>query len=163
MTPPQPNQPSEQILSLALEEARRKFERLNGDYNQLRTKMFTILGVQLAVVTFLFAVGPNNIPNIPYGIIFGSIGVAGVCVAVILLFLGVCSNSWASPAEPKELKILRHENLETFIGYLKDDYLSAYDFCRERYNKRSSLFDWSVRIFLGSVIVIMIIKFAGGQ
>jgi hypothetical protein len=156
-----PDQPSEEVLQLALIEAHKKYERVNNDYNQNSTKLFTLLATELAILTFLFASDGGFLPEKLYGIIFYAIGVALVILAVAALFWGTLSNDWEEPAELKELQTLRYDSKAAFLEYLKDDYLVAYQFCLEQYTKRRKLLDWSIFLFVGGVTILMILKFGG--
>lgn len=148
-------------LTLSLEEARKKYDRLNSDYHNLRGRLFTLLAAELAVVTYLFASDGNILPRQLYGIIFFAVGVSMLAVAAVILFVAVSSVVWAVPLNIPELKNKYNLSHDKYLEHMRDDYLESYAFCLEKHQSRTKMFDWSIRLFLIGVTILLILKFGG--
>ena len=154
------------ILELAMVELRQKYLNLNNDYDNLGTKIFTLIATELVITTFLFTfkITANKplfaLNNVAIIILFG-IGMGGIMIAIGLLFWATTSNKWAYPAELKELKLLNYSKYSDMLEEIKDDYIAAYNYCITRYNHRRIAFDGSVLMFIVGAIILMVIKIGG--
>lgn len=166
----QQNPQYKEDLKIALDELRARYARCNNKYDQLQTKFFALLAGQLTVAALLLApffTGENmKLPDETYGLIIFLVGVALLVGAIGLSFMSASSNEWAEA--PERRRILGNEEIKAhsdvdFLERIKEDYDTAIEFCESKFDKRASRLDWSIRMFVLAVIILLVLKFGGAS
>jgi len=149
-------------LTFQLEELRRKYDKVDGLYNNMRTRMFTLLSIQLAIMAYLFSDLSSLVPHELYGILFFAAGAIGLAISISTLFYYYRSiSNWPTPIGP--IEVLKINNLPTRINTLKvasDDYNDAYGSACAIYATRAKALNFSLHAFTISVIILIVLKFA---
>lgn len=149
-------------LTFQLEEWRRKYDKEDTLYNSMRTRMFTLLSIQLAIMAYLFSDLGSVVPEELYGIIFFGIGALGLFVSISILFYYYRSiNNWPTPIA--DLEIEKINNNPTRVNTLTvacQDYEAAYNDACAIYGKRAKALNLSLHVFTISVIILLVLKFA---
>lgn len=149
-------------ITLQLHELRRKYDKIDTLYNSMRTRMFTLLSIQLAIMAYLFSDLSSLVPNELYGILFFAAGAIGLGISISTLFFYYRSiNNWPTPVGPVETEKIN--NNPTRINALRvvlDDYEVAYDKACHIYSKRAKALNFSLHAFTISAIILLVLKFA---
>lgn len=149
-------------LSFQLEEGRRKYDKVDTLYNGMRTRMFTLLSIQLAIMAYLFSDLQSLVPHELYGILFFAAGAVGLAVSIGTLFYYYRSiRNWPTPIGPVE--ILKINHLPSRINTLEvacEDYEVAYHRACAIYAQRARALNFSLHAFTISVIILIVLKFA---
>lgn len=157
-----PEYDEEFALTVLLEELRRKYDKTDVLYNNMRTRMFTLLSIQLAIMAYLFSDLASLVPKELYGILFFAGGAVGLTISISILFYYYRSiSNWPTPIGP--IEALRIDHLPTKINTLKvicEDYERAHNKACEIYAKRARALNLSLHVFTISVIILIVLKFA---
>jgi len=147
---------------LALEEERRRHDKLCNDFNDLRARVLAFITGELALVAYLFSTGVK-IPHIIYGLFFFMIGVLSIIASFIILLFLLKAVLWMQPVHPDALKNAdSYSTDEAFLKYLCDAYSEANKQNQRKNISRVKLFDKSLILLLNGVIILLVIKFGQG-
>lgn len=151
--------PSESITQLAIEELKQINELYNKSYDQLRTRVITIMAAEFALLGYLYRdPGEWFIPDNIYGIILYAVGWLCLIVSFTALLLGLNSTTWYYPMEIKDLKKLRYKTTEDFLGEIKDEYLLTIELNTIPYEKKQRLFKFGLYALIMGGIILMAIS-----
>jgi hypothetical protein len=145
---------------LELAELRRLYDRINIDYNTLRTRILTLLGGEVIAISFIFG-GDNFLPAQTYGKVFYFSGIGLLMLATAFLFLGSSPVTWLAPFELDEAKKMPegYETPEKLHKFIKDEYIESIEHCMEKQAEKARYFTWALRTLFAGVIILLILKF----
>lgn len=149
-------------LTFLLEEWRRKYDKEDALYNSMRTRMFTLLSIQLAIMAYLFSDLKALVPEELYGIIFFGAGAIGVFISTSILFFYYRSiSNWPTPiAELESEKIMNNPTRINTLNVACEDYELAYNKACYIYSVRARALNISLHVFTASVIILLVLRFA---
>lgn len=155
---------SEDLLCLGLDELRRYYDKISNDYDRVRTKVLTLFGGALVLLSFLYAGGDLFIPEAVYGKIFYVVGLAALVVGVIILAWATRPGIWAIPGELKEASRLtsRYKDKEEYLEYLRLEYIEGITFCKAKLAAKVQMLDLGGTLVFFGGIMLLIIKYFGG-
>lgn len=158
-------------LAIAVQELRDRYARCHSKYDQLQTKFFALLAGQLTIATLLFSnyfsgsADSLKLPITVAGWIFFVVASAMLIIAIGISFWSVSSNrDWAET--PERVRILDNDEIKKhpgpeFLERIKADYNEAINVCDNCHEERAFRLDWSIRLFIISVIILLVVKFGG--
>ncbi len=160
----------DEILIIAIEELRRRYDKISHDYDTTRIKLITLLGGGLAFLSFMYSgktpQGKADIffPPALADRIFYFIGLGLVLVAMGVLFWAILPRDWSLPLDAKRLNNLddHYTSKNKFLLYVKNEYLESLAFCMRQLAKLVRMLNASlVMLFIGAII-LLVLKYFGG-
>jgi hypothetical protein len=124
---------------------------------------------EVAIVAFLFSDQNAKLarPHDLAGQIFFLAGFLGLWAAFILLIRSIVSGAWYLPGDMDEIEQLyngndnRYDTEEKLLFFLRKDYLDGNRECIKIINQRASWVNWGLYMLLGSVIILIALKYGG--
>ena len=155
---------ADDVLEIAIEELRRTYDKLCNDYDQNRVKTIAFLGGEITLLGFLYASGNLFFPRQIYGKIFYAIALGLLIVAVISFFRALRSSLWPVPTEFSEIERLNkiHKTKNSFLEYVKDEYLACVKQGIEIHQKKVSMLEFGAIELLTGGTILLLLKFFGG-
>lgn len=154
--------PANDVIELAIDELRRIYDSLNHNYDQVKIKILTFLGGGFALLSFLYAGGDLFIPNEPHGRIFYFAGLALILTAMVILFYALRPCTWYFPTEFKDLRKLDYKDKNSFLLYVKEEYLDSLIRNGESYELKQRLLNTATyQLIIGAIILVVLNQFGG--
>ena len=161
-----------QVLQLAVDELRRRYDKICKDYDTARIKLLTLFGGGLAFLAFLYSdkVKDTNTRDIFFpptlaDQIFYFIGLVLVIGALCILFWSIRPSDWALPLSADRLNKLQADfpTRKAFLSYIKDEYMEANSFCMKMLDRKVKNLAVSINMLFIGAIILLVLKYFGGQ
>lgn len=150
------------VKELAVVELKQIYAMYNKNYDQLRTRILTILGAAFALVSFLYSsddpVARWFIPHENYGRFLYALGALLILCSFVCLFMALHSTTWYYPMELKDLKRLKYSSKEEFISELCDEYVETITRNSVPYERKQLLYRIGLYSLIAGGIILMVIN-----
>ena len=149
-------------LKTTIDELRRVYDWLCNAYGEVKVKILTFIGGDLAVLTFLYSDGNTFIPKQTYGQVFYFIGLGLTILGLGYLFSAIRPKYWEFPTEHKDLEKMDFDSELEYLDYVKERYLYCYNIDIKVYEDKQKLLNTSFYLLIFGAIILTIIKVLGG-
>jgi hypothetical protein len=149
---------------LVVNELRVYYDRINQFYDSRRLRAIVFLGGGFTTLGYLFSDGSFIYRIFRSGdvtkIIFFSLGMLLLVMALIALFVVIRPVFWASSVDTDDIKKMEFTTYVDFLDYLKKEYLDALKINRAHHQNKQWFFDFgSFLLIIGAVLLIVIKQF----
>lgn len=147
-----------QTLKLNIEEQRRKYDEVCGNYASIKNRILTFLAGSLAFLAYLYGSGELFVPQETYGQIFYWLGFLLYIIAIIILFMAVQPVVWHLPTDTVNVDKLKVNTEEEYLEYVQNEYIECININKQYNEQKYRLLDMALKLLIIGGIVLVIIK-----
>jgi len=150
------NEDQIQLLKLSIEELRRMHDEITNAYSNVKIKIITFIGGELALLNSLYSNGELFLPKEVYGRIFYLLGLTSCVVALLVLCLSIQPVLWRMPTESKKHR--KHKIYLDFLKYVREEYVEALSINKSHLGKKQDRLDLASSLLMIGAVILLIIK-----
>lgn len=152
---------SDEMLEVTIDELRRAYDWVSHMYDKVKSKTLTFLGGGLALLIFLYSGGNLFFPSQVYGQIFYVIGLGLVVCSLVMLFVSTLPRTWLLTVDSKDMDDMNFEDDNHYLQYVKNNYMEAYKFNKNIYEKNGKMLNLSFFPLVIGAIILVVLKIFG--
>lgn len=162
-----------ELYKLVNKDLRRFYDYIVRSFDRLRNKALALLAGEVAISTFLFQdfhlvrydYHHHALPIPVYGYAMFGAGLLFLILSYVAFLHVISSTHWEFPTEEHDMKNPTERfqnNLLKYQKYLHSEYLQKIDYCNNKVYNRAKRFMQGTYLLTAGVILILLVKYAGG-